>query len=55
MREDTGTPDDGPIDLSGVSLRELSSLPGSVLDRELARLLDRGSRSEKAAGFQNRA
>jgi FXSXX-COOH protein len=54
MHEDIGELDGGPIDLSGVRLRDLPSLTGSVLDRALARLLERDDPAGKAAGFQNR-
>ncbi|MCW2948373.1 MAG: hypothetical protein JWR24_5090 [Actinoallomurus sp.] len=54
MCEDTGELDGGPIDLSGVSLRDLAGVDRTVLDRELARLLERGDSGEGSAGFTNR-
>ena len=54
MRDDTGELGGGPIDLTGVPLRDLADVPGSVLDRALARLLDRDGPDDKAAGFSSR-
>jgi FXSXX-COOH protein len=54
MREDAGDLGGGPIDLSGVPLRDLFDLSGSALDRALARLLDRTGPDQEAAGFQSR-
>jgi FXSXX-COOH protein len=54
MHEDAGELGGGPIDLSGVPLRDLAALSGSVLDRALARLLDREGPDQEAAGFQSR-
>jgi FXSXX-COOH protein len=54
MQEDAGDHGGGPLDLSGLPLSDIADIPGSVLDRELARLLARGDLGEEAAGFQSR-
>jgi hypothetical protein len=54
MPEDAGEHGGGPLDLSGLPLRELADIPRSVLDRELARRLARDDLGQEAAGFQSR-
>lgn len=54
MPDDAADHGGGPLDLSGLPLRELADIPRSVLDRELARLLARGDLGQEAAGFQSR-
>ena len=54
MHDHVDQSDSGRIDLSGARLRDLAGLTGSVLDRELVKVLDRDDTDQKSAGFQNR-
>lgn len=52
MRDVPGDPEDGLIDLTGLSLRDLDKLGDSVLAAELLRVLRPGSSDDEAiAGF----